>query len=372
MAAPAAHAARAGVGDAGEGAAGAQQEARGTERHLLESAAFALATAVHTLIGTFGFLCLLHTAQAGLTLHAQGVSVASLGWRGLVDAALLIFGNFIVPFSQSAASYVTRAQESVGFDALSVWMPCILGVFFLWTSALAQLSLRFRRLMFVAPYALSAVFMLVWQAEMMKMITKIAEEEVFEIKENAVNLDKSQAVQLYMLNASYAGFSSVYEEQRCAATLPTGNKWGFKPVQVECEGDSLEAQLMQMASSQFCRAHSGVPAFIDNYQSRVEMCLKQGGSLRVLPSRTRPRDTVFCRCRTAMFDILRVAMKWCLGCWFVELFAAVSVLYFGAEANLSKMDSQERYEIIGFAAVGTLALALKMTVFADPPLEDDL
>merc|ERR1711862_267637 len=83
----------------------------------------------------------------------------------------------------------------------------------------------------------------------------------------------------------------------------------------------------------------------------------------ILPTFSLPREDAFCRCRTMTYDWLQTLSRWALLVWFCELLGVCTVLYFGVEPNLARMDERARTEILGVAVLGIAVLAGRVVLF---------
>eukprot|EP00927_Polykrikos_kofoidii_P061391 TRINITY_DN56227_c0_g1_i1.p1 TRINITY_DN56227_c0_g1~~TRINITY_DN56227_c0_g1_i1.p1 ORF type:complete len:395 (-),score=70.73 TRINITY_DN56227_c0_g1_i1:13-1176(-) len=323
---------------------------------------------LHTIVGSFGMLILFHAVQMAVTLHAQ--DALKFVVSGFWTAIMVLAGNVVLPFSTIAASLALEIQENMNFVVAAVWMPMILGFLLLLTACLAQLTLRKFRL-FVVPYALLAALFLVWQAEMGKLLSKVADEEDINLVDAQKTLNIAQMRQYIMFNVSYDGFSKVYSDSDCSATLPTGGK---NRLRVNCAKTTMEAQFMQ-AGTQLCTGST----FGDkrskftsvDFERRVEKCMTQGRQLKLFATGTSTRDNVFCRCRATTFDWLHVMSQWVMVVWVGEIVAAFGVLYFGVASNLAKMGKDERREILLFAILGLVSLSFRVLFFPDDLTMDE-
>lgn len=350
------------VGGAPVAATGMEEGAGGLAVVLLHAFAWAYAMFINHLFLSFGTLFLLQAFQAGRELKLAGGPPSEEGLRGLVQAARLLFGNFVMPFSETVAA-AAFPSDVLGIKALGFWVPTLLGIFIISTATLGHLCLKRRRSAFVLPYVALAVVQLVWQIELSKVLRQVASAEdlaaVVELGKN----ERMQSVPYAMFEAPYETFVSLYTEQRCSATLPSGFD---EQVRLECENDGLEGKVLQFAVAEFCRARSAAGAEqVQDFGRRVEACKRQGREAKILPTRVRAQEAVFCRCRSALYDWFRFVSRWIMVVWCAELVGVCTVLYFGVEANLAKMDPVQRREVVGFAVVGVAALAGRVTVFAD-------
>eukprot|EP00927_Polykrikos_kofoidii_P060835 TRINITY_DN55743_c0_g1_i1.p1 TRINITY_DN55743_c0_g1~~TRINITY_DN55743_c0_g1_i1.p1 ORF type:complete len:394 (+),score=61.91 TRINITY_DN55743_c0_g1_i1:43-1182(+) len=354
-----------GLAGAGVGAGGDLPGAASPQRshNYLEFLLLGFSSALHILVSAFGIMFLFHAVPAALALHAEDslTEIAS----GFSTAAIVLVGTLAMPFSNAASVLVTDMEENISFAVTSVWIPAILGVFLTFTASLAQLTLRKFRCC-VIPYALLAVVLLVWQAEIGKLVSKVVEEESMDLAADKKSFDVAQARQYHMFNISYEGFSTVYEDNGCSATVPTGGK---TRVRVKCSRTTMEGQFLEMAIMQLCTATSfserRLRMIIVDFERRVERCMTQGRKLRMFSTRTSTRDNVFCRCKAATFDWMRVVSRWATVVWIGEMVASFGVLYFGVAPSLAKMGKDERREILLFAAVGLVGMSYRVLICED-------
>lgn len=346
---------------AGASSGGREEPARSTGLGaVLQRLASWYAWLVNAVVFICGVLFVLQAYQSGILLHMQGAALT-----GCREAALLLFGNFALPFSEDAALAVSPT-ETASLPVWSFWVPGMLGSALVLTSTLGHLSLRLKRPACVLPYAFLAAIFLVWQVEVSKMLSQVAYGEDFTVSEEQSEVEQPELVQLLMFQTSYNAFAKVFADQGCRASPSPGP--GHRLVRATCAGSGLEAKLMQVTVTEFCRARKPGDATTE-FDRRVKACKTLGRKLRILPAELQPREDLYCRCRSATFDLLRLAARWIMAVWFAELFGVCAVLYLGAEPNLARMGATERREVLAFALVGIAILACKVTVFADSPLD---
>merc|ERR1719162_1027353 len=106
-----------------------------------------------------------------------------------------------------------------------------------------------------------------------------------------------------------------------------------------------------------CKLRSLAPERIEDRGKRVETCKTQGRQLTILPSKeVDNRETTYCHCRTAFYDIFRATSRWARVVWLAEFLGVCLILYFGVEPHLTRQGTKARREILGFASIGVVAL----------------
>lgn len=341
---------------------------------MLRTLAIIYAAIMNHLFMSFGMLFVVQAVQAAKAFGSSPGSGEELetssaasdygeqGVNGLTQACRLLLGNFMMPFSEFAAAAIFPT-DMASIKVLGFWVPTLLGGMIISTACLGHLSLKFRRSPFVLLYMCLVVVQLVWQVELNKILRIISNAEDLAEVVALSKQDRLQSVQWAMFEAPYQGFVEMYTEQKCQATLP--NSFDAK-VQFECAEESIEGNVMQFVVSEFCRVRKPFTAAqVQDFGTRVEACKLQGLEAKILPSRTRPREQVFCRCRSAIYDWLRFMVKWIMLLWCGELLGVCIVVYFCVEQNLEKMDPLQRREVLGFAIVGIAALVGRVTLLAD-------
>jgi len=314
-------------------------------------------------IMSFGMLFIIQAFQASKALGTQPEGLMKEeGRNGLIEAARLLAGNFVMPFSEIAAAQIFPADVA-GIKVLGFWAPCLLGGMIISTALLGHLSLRFRRGSFVLLYSCFVVVQLVWQVELNKVLRTVAGAEDLADVIALARQNQMQTVPHVMYEAPYASFVDMYTEQQCSATLP---KSYDGQVRLECTEEGMESKVMQFVVGEFCRVRKPfTQSQVEDFGKRVEACKAQGRKANILPERDRPRENVFCRCRSAVYDWLRFMTKWIMLIWCVELVGVCIVVYFCVEKNLAKMEPLQRREVLGFAAIGIVLLVARVTIFAD-------
>lgn len=351
------------AGAAAAPVAGQRPPDRGPFEGALHTFAMFYAAAMNHFFMSFGVLFLIQAFQASRVLRSQDADSqgSDEGVSGLLEAARLLLGNFAMPFSETAAAAAFPAE--VGIKVLGFWVPTLLGGTIISTAMMGHLSLKFRRPVCVLVYVILTVVQLAWQVELGKVLRVFAgAEDLADIVELGRN-ERMQSVQYAMFEAPYENFVTMYNELQCSATLPSGVD---EQVRLECTTEGMESKVMQFVVGEFCRARkpAGLEQ-VEEFGKRVEACSTQGREANLLPARMRPREVVFCRCRSAVYDWLRFVSKWIMLIWCGELVGVCIVLYFAVEQNLAKMEPTQRREVVGFAVVGLAILIGRVTIFAD-------
>lgn len=279
----------------------------------------------------------------------------------------MMFGNFAFPFSETAAmSVASRSGVSpaaaLHVDVWSFWLPMMLGSAIALYGLSGHLSLKYRHAAFLLPFGGLAVIFLIWQVEVSQMLSNIAYKEEFTILPGQTHLNADQAIHHEMFKMSYGQFTEMLDATGCTISGAKGRP-GLRPVQVDCKEDSMEAKLLQITLTQFCRPHTVDKKLIQKFDRRVEVCKQQGAKLDILESDVMPREDAYCRCRTVVYDWLQVMSRWSMVIWFWELFGVCAVFYFAVEPNLARMDPRARKEFLFLAALGIAVLAGRVTLF---------
>lgn len=318
---------------------------------------------VSSIVMSFGVLAVLHATQAAVLYQSMA------GLQGFKTALLMLLGNFLIPFSETAAMAMVPSKtsaeslsESMSIGVWSFWMPALLGMVLFLYGATGHLSLRFPHVMFTLPFAMVAVVFLVWQVEVSQMSAKVANEEEFVFHpDHPGMLDPSQAMHYDIFRTSYTKLVQWLKEQHCTVT-PAPGPGAFRPMHVNCQEDSVEARMLQVVLSEFCKPRSNESGVVEDFLRRVEVCKAQGSKLKIMKEAGHVEDA-YCRCRAMFYDILQVMSQWMMIVWFCQFFAVCAVLYFSVEANLLRMDKKERREILCFSAAGVVALICRVTLF---------
>lgn len=338
-------------------------------RSLVLGLAKAYAGVMHGWAMWLGLLFLLQAIQGGRDL-GQGAADED-GLKGFMEAARLLVGNFMMPFSEMLAVLVFPS-EMLSFKVLGFWVPALLGVLICSAGVLGHLSMKFRWAIFVIPYASLAVVNLVWQIELNKMLPQVAAAEDLSAMQQLRDNDNERVMsfQYAMFEAPYEAFVSVYSEQQCSATMPSKLD---EPVRLECMNESLEGQVIQFAVAEFCRARQAESREqVEHFGRRVEACKVQGQNAKILPAKAKTREAVFCRCRAALYDWFRFISSWIIVFWCAQLLGVVFVLYSSVEPNIAKMDPVQHREVLGFIVVGVALLVGRVTLLAEYFDDDSL
>lgn len=326
---------------------------------MLHRVCMGYATAVNYALLILGYMFVFQAINTGVVMESQGVFRDGL--QGCKDSALLLFSVLAVPFFEELA--LLHDPPAVSVSVLCFWMPSMLALFLIVTFSLGQFSLRFRSAWTVVPFIVLAAVFLTWQVEVGKMLSQLAHEEEFKFGEAQKHLEPAQMVPYQMFKESYETFSAMFDEQQCTSSLSPYS------MQLKCSRETVEAKLMQVGTSQFCRSHAVDQASMDDFSNRVQVCLLQGRQLGILPASSkapsRDSDSAYCRCRSAFDDCLRMVSRWAAVVWMAQFLGVCLVLYFGVEPNLAKMGTKERREILGFAAVGVVGLICRVFLVGD-------
>jgi len=328
---------------------------------LLHQAIQAYASIMCVLILSVGLSFFFHTIQGAAFMHS---TTSKEFLSSLKTAASMLFGNFAIPFSETVATAIAQNAESpeaslsqaMSVGVWSFWMPCMVGTVLFLYGISGYLTLKFRHIAFLLPFTGLAVVLLVWQVEVSQMLTQIAYEEKFEFTASQTHLKPSQMMHYEMFKTTYEKFIEVLSTAQCEVSSTTSSQ---RPIQLDCERNSMESNLLRVAVVQFCVPRSRPELF----KKRVEVCKLQGSTLSILPKKPLVREEAFCRCRLMVYDWMQAVSRWSMVVWTLQLFGVCAVVYFGMEANLAKMGTKERREILGFAAVGIAVLACRVAFF---------
>merc|ERR1711974_175441 len=89
------------------------------------------------------------------------------------------------------------------------------------------------------------------------------------------------------------------------------------------------------------------------------------GRAGLLPRSGGAREALFCRCRVAFYDWLRLTARWLTVVWVAQLLGVCIVLYFAVESNIETMDPVQRREVVGFGVLGAALLCARVLFFSD-------
>lgn len=326
---------------------------------LIRLMAHAWGTAVHCVIFSVGLILMMHATQVGATLSVDGHwPHGSELWTGLREALLMFLQNILLPFMEIPFIDVADARTAMGVDVWGLWVPGFFSAFFIVTASLGLVTLRRQKSWSAVPYALLAAVLLVWQSQAGHALTEISSWE--DLNSDKLGLsDEAQRIQRHMFKVGHDTWAELYTEQQCKSIQSVNNLPRF----MECSADTFEAQLMPIVVQEVCRPRrtSAEPEFL----RRVKACRDQGRKLHMLPSAATDSDAFYCRCRSAVFDMLQVVSRWFMVMWLFLLAGVLAAIYTAAEPKLGLMCHEERREVLCFAAVSTVILAVKATLFAD-------
>lgn len=318
---------------------------------VLRAVCSGYASLTNSILFLIGMMHVLHGIQMGRRLHPAGL-LQDAAQRGR-DAVLVLSGSFAEAFLPGGAAAAHFPAEDLGSKVWQFWIPLIFGTLVALTGLLGRLVLRFQHAAFVLPYSALAVVFLVWQIEFMKTMPLVVETEEFSVD------SKTTQENIMLFKDSYDAFTSHYVDWDCRAKQQRSYK-----VRVNCTDDPIEGQFMQFVLTEFCRTQSRRVDAMADFDRRVDLCLSQGKGLEIM-KRTRDTtpDWIYCRCRSAVFDWLRIVSRWITAVWLGELASVLMVIYIGAEPNLKRMGTTQHREVLGFAAIGVALLVGRVTIF---------
>jgi len=317
-------------------------------------------TVVHSVIFSLGLVFLLHVANVGVALSAQGHwSVPGRALSSLRDGLVTLLRNLLLPFAEASFLDPLMPQSAGGIDVWGFWIPGLLSVFFITTASLGLATIRWRRPSRAVPYALLAAVLLVWQAQVAQALMEIATWEDLGPASGRPRLTEAQKIQQYIFKAAHESFTQFYSEQQCRAARGTGEL----PQLMTCAGSAMEAKLMPLVIQELCRPRSSSQT--PDFDARVRKCKDRGQRMKLLASSSSDSDTFYCQCWSAMFDVLHTVSQWIVLIWLGLLAGVLSVLYIAAEPKLARMCAREQSEVMCFAVASIAILACKVTIFAD-------
>lgn len=319
------------------------------------------------LIAT-GALFILHAVQAMVLIDSQ--LIFGDGANDLKKSATMLFGNFAMPFSESAALLFASGQprpeaaipEMMSVGVWGFWMPLLLGGVLMCYGGCGRISMRLPHPVFAMPFALLAVVFLMWQVEVSKMLSQVAYEEEFKFKSEQTKLEPLQMMHYELYKVGYEKFSEALAEQHCNLKVISDPD---KPISLDCKGQDIEARLMEVVLPEICRAHAFDAGAVKDFSRRIEVCKIQGRQLKILPEKSFAREDAFCICRSVVYDWLQVISKSSMVIWFGKLLGVCGVLYFIVEPNLSRLSAKERREIHFFSILGLLGLICRVFLVDD-------
>merc|ERR1740129_1339309 len=221
--------------------------------------------------------------------------------------------------------------------------------------------MKLQRTACVLPFAILAAIFLVWQLELNKVIEIVANEEALTSKADQTHLERSQEPHYNMYKMSYDQFTDMLTYVGCSISLDKDS--GPSPIRLDCQQDSMETQMVRMVLMQLCQTETTDENTVRDLKHRIQVCKDQGRQLGILPKKLRAREHAYCRCRVAAFKMLQFAAKWAMHFWFAELFGVCTILYFGMEPHLAKMDAAQRRDVMIFGIVGLAVLVARVTLY---------
>merc|ERR1711935_1323642 len=194
-----------------------------------------------SFILTLGVVFFLHAAQSYVLLRSD---LGIFNLQSAKTAALMMFGNFAFPFSETAAISVASSGSvsptmALHVDVWSFWLPMMLGSTIALYGLSGHLSLKYRNAAFLLPFGGLAVLFLIWQVEVSQMLANIAYKEEFTLTPGQTRLKVDQAIHHEMFKLSYGQFIEMLGVTGCTISAAKGRP-GLRPVQVECKEDSME------------------------------------------------------------------------------------------------------------------------------------
>merc|ERR1719424_2015446 len=300
-----------------------------------------------------GVTLLMQATQVGLTLSTQGRFEGSF-WTGLREGSVLFLRNVVgagLYFEASPLDSAMPTQTTYDIDVWGLWVPALLSALFILTGVLGFSTLRHRRPVTAAAYAVVAAVLVVLAAEAGRSLKEMAKwEDLGQMPE-----------QTAIFKASYETFSQLYKDSQCSvdADKPDSN-W------ITCSGDTLEAQLLQVLVQEVCQPPgAGGSSAETEFTNRAATCRKRGRELKMLAHASSETDDIFCRCWCATFDWFGVLSQSFVVIWLGLLLGVLSVLHAAAEPKLATMCPVERAEVLTFAGVAMSILACRVTLFSD-------
>jgi len=297
-------------------------------------------------IAAMGLVLWLHSVQnAGL--------VAEEGLQAVRTMALMLLSNFALPFFDNAAAVVGDLFQSPGLsDSLTAgvwnfWLPLMFGSVLLVYGGLGFLCSRVKSVhpALLVPFGLVAAVMLVWQVEVNMALAKVAQEEVLPLEQGQTSLKPDQQPFFHLFELSYDKFKEALRDFGCKVGAGSTDA----EIWVECQDDSVEAQLLQVVITQICDA-----PVVDDPKAdakAVQMCVQQGQQLGIIPVPSATRDDAFCKCRRLAYSKMQYLTSWSMAVWFAQFFAVCAIMYFGVEPNLQKMPASQRRDVRAYGVV---------------------
>eukprot|EP00929_Paragymnodinium_shiwhaense_P091587 TRINITY_DN51506_c0_g1_i2.p1 TRINITY_DN51506_c0_g1~~TRINITY_DN51506_c0_g1_i2.p1 ORF type:complete len:382 (-),score=66.93 TRINITY_DN51506_c0_g1_i2:264-1409(-) len=328
-----------------------------------EKVLYGFSMVMHKLVTLLGCVLLVQATQAVVVMDIP------LDTTGAYYAVLVLAGNFLKPFTDMNAELPglpDDPMEAMDVSVAGFWVPMLLGWLLMTFGTLAHMSMTYRNLAAVVPYALLAVLFLTWQMELHQALGEIAQSEDVHIRDDRAVLEPAQSRQVMIYNYTQAAFVQAYNGANCQSTLPASSA-GDQTIQLTCKKDVVEAAALEVGVQALCRPFTEDRDVREDFVRRSEQCVALGRRLQTLmrfPNIGR-LENVYCRCRTAMMDWLRMFSAGMLFGWIFELLATCGVLYFSVEVNLKRLAAKERTEILTFLALGLVGLVLRATVFRD-------
>jgi len=288
---------------------------------------------------------------------------------GLVHALRLLLANLIMPFSETlGTATLPNGVDLVGMELL-IWTPFVVGLFVLGVALLGHLSLQTRRRWIVLLYGFFAVLLLVFKAEHHTVVRKIIHaEDLASLRSMSTDDNRSTFIQSTLFEEPYKAWVSVYDGQQCKAMEPKRPADGPR---LKCKS-SFEGQLVELIVQEICHTRDAPGGeHSARFKQRVQHCNNQGKEFKIFPSSNRPREQIFCQCRTAIYDWFYVALTCLIFMWCAEAVGVCFILYFGVEKDLARMDIRSRKEVIAFALLAMVMLMSRATLLM-PYFDSDL
>jgi len=300
---------------------------------------------VHSLLFFVGFIMLLHTWLVGATLAEdvmQGaerpVGAFAIVLRGILSSFVDV--SFLDPVIPTTLS----------LDMWGFWVPGMLGTFVSITSLLGLATVRGHKSLCAVPYAAFAAVLLMWIVETGHVLTEVVKSEDLAHFPDEGELTEMQHFQKYMFNLTHAMFRDVLTDQVCEVSAEG----------VLCHSGLHEAVIFETFLQEVCVQTSDL-----EFDNRVRVCEEHGRRAGFLQQPS-PTDEIYCRCRSAMFDLMAAMSKTfkCVSLGF--LISALSVIYVAAEPKFRTMGS-EQVEVLLFVIVGVVLLSYRLLLFSDAP-----
>lgn len=313
---------------------------------VLHRVCFGYAFTVNCAFLMLGFMFASQALQIGALMESAGVEQD--GVQGFQEAVLLICSVVTFPFFEDAGSLGEMPQASI--PVVGFWLPFMLAGLFITTFALGQSTLRARSACSVLQFAFASSVFLTWAVEIGQTLSHLAQKEEFTFAEDQTHLIDSQVIPYTLFKESYETFAHFFDEAKCTSEIDGA------AASVRCGSDSLEARMVEAIVLNVCKSKSLAPERIEDRGKRVETCKLQGRQLSILPSKVASRETTYCHCRAAFYDIFRATSRWVRVVWLAEFLGVCLILYFGVEPHLARQGAKARREILGVASIGVVAL----------------